>query len=53
MSNLQKAQDILQYKVEKSASLNSEMIKFDTKNSETLQLKLERGAWNNYLPVGF
>jgi hypothetical protein len=51
--NVKKAQDILQYKVEKGASLSSEMVKFDTKNSETLQLKLERGAWKNYVPVGF
>jgi hypothetical protein len=51
--NVKKAQDILQWKGEVGASLNSEMMKFDMKNSETLQLKLERGAWKNYVPVGF
>lgn len=49
--NLRESQDILQFKYYKGAPLSSEMVKFDTKTAETLQLKGEGGAWQNYVPV--
>lgn len=49
--NVGKAQDHLQIKLEKGASLTSEMMKFSTKTAETLQLKVERETWQNYVPL--
>lgn len=49
--NLRESQDILQFKYFRGAPLSSEMVKFDTKTAETLQIKGERGAWQNYVPV--
>ena len=46
--NAAKAQDILQHKV---AFSSPETMKFDTKTGETLQLKYDRGAFKNYVPV--
>ena len=49
--NLRESQDILQFKYYKGAPLSSEMVKFDTKTGETLQIKGDRGSWQNYVPV--
>jgi hypothetical protein len=46
------AQDVLQVKVEKGASLSSELIRVDSRSTETLMFKVERGSWTNFVPVG-
>jgi hypothetical protein len=49
--NVGKAQDLLQIKLEKGASLTSETMKINTKSAETLQIKVEGKSWQNYVPV--
>lgn len=49
--NVRKAQDVLQVKVERGAAISSETINFNSRTGETLQFKVERGGWNNFVPV--
>ena len=49
--NVKKAQDKLQIKVEKGASVNTDMMKFNSKSSETLEIKIEGRSLQRYVPV--
>jgi len=48
-----KAQDMLKWKGDLGVSLSSEMIKFDTRTAETLQIKYDGRSLKNYVPVEF